>query len=179
MKRLSWPGLAVVAGSTILSWLLGTPGVPSATRASRAAADSAARPAAAPAPTESAAAAVTAMQLHDWSAGPSTPAPRERDIFAFRRRSVEPPVLPAAAAAAPDAGLQPPQSAPVLLRLIGVAEDSESGELRRTAVLSGQGQLYLAKEGDVVAVYTVGRISADSVELVEAAGGATLRLTLK
>ena len=82
--------------------------------------------------------------------------------------------VPLAVLAAP---AQPPLA---LFKLIGVAEDAGAGGVVRTAIISGQGQLYLVKEGETVAsIYRVGMLSAGSVELVDSTGGPVLRLTLK
>ena len=49
--------------------------------------------------------------------------------------------------------------------------------------ISGNGRVFLAKEGDTVTdrdvVFTVGKISADGAELTDARDGSTRRLTLK
>jgi hypothetical protein len=70
------------------------------------------------------------------------------------------------------------------LTLVGVAEDfDQDGAALRTAVISGSGQLFLAKERDTVTdrgvSYTVAQIFPESVELTDPRDGTTLRLTLK
>jgi hypothetical protein len=139
----------------------------------------------APAPAEHAAApdaSLEALQLHDWRARTEDKARRNRDIFAFTRPA---PRAPAAAPApAPAAGLfgaaADGQGALALFKLIGVAEDAGPDGPKRTAIISGQGQLYMVKEGETVAwIYRVGRLSADGVELVDTTGGPPLRLFLK
>jgi hypothetical protein len=74
------------------------------------------------------------------------------------------------------------------LSLAGVAEDPDpaGGAPVRTAIIAGSGQLFLAKEGDTVTdrdvqdvAYKVGKISADSAELIDPRDGAVRRLTLK
>jgi hypothetical protein len=68
--------------------------------------------------------------------------------------------------------------APPTLSLSGVAEKKTSAGVRRTAVISGDGQLYLVGEGDPVAGrYTVITIDPETVILRDAAG-AELRLAL-
>jgi hypothetical protein len=68
--------------------------------------------------------------------------------------------------------------APPALSLSGVAEKKTSAGVRRTAVISGDGQLYLVGEGDPVAGrYTVITIDPETVILRDAAG-AELRLAL-
>jgi len=76
------------------------------------------------------------------------------------------------------------QSLQPRLTLSGIAEDPDpGGVLVRTAIITGNGQLFLAKEGDAVndrdVEYKVGKISADSAELVDPRDGSTRRLTLK
>jgi hypothetical protein len=80
-----------------------------------------------------------------------------------------------------------PLSEPDVLRptltLAGIAEDPGPEGTVRTAIISGSGQLFLAKQGDAVAdrgsTYRVEQIFEQSVELTDLNGGATLRLTLK
>ena len=186
IKRVSWPGVIVVAGSTIYSWVNTVPsGVPSHEPAVRI------EPRVPAAQAETSAATIDALQLHDWSPKPQMHGRPDRDIFTFTRPAPKPaaaPALPPAAGllGASGAGQQPPIA---LFKLIGVAEDSSPagsgdlngrGETTRTAIISGQGQLYLVKEGDTVAwIYRVGRLSADGVELLDSTGGPTLRLFLQ
>jgi hypothetical protein len=127
-------------------------------------------------------------------------APREspRNLFAFRSRVSRPaPVDPAPKAALSEAlpPVTPPQPA---LKLAGIAEDTgdasdandasgtneTSGNNRkgpvRTAFISGEGQLFMVKEGDnVTNRYRVTKIAADVVELTDLGDGATRRLALK
>ena len=56
----------------------------------------------------------------------------------------------------------------------------------RTAIIAGNGQVFLAKEGDTVTDrgvenvnYRLGNISADSAELIDVRDGSIKRLTLK
>ena len=180
MKRVSWPGVIVVAGSTMYSWFNASPHVSPGESAARV------EPTAPAAARESSAAAVAAMQLHDWSPkAPVQPRP-DRNIFTFTRPAPKPVPSPPPAAAllAPVGEGQPSPIA--LFKLIGIAEDAgpasqdAQGEVTRTAIISGQGQLYLVKEGETVAwIYRVGRMSAGSVELLDTTGGPTLRLVLK
>jgi hypothetical protein len=183
MKRVSWPGVILVAGSTIYSWVNTAPGVPAGVPSHEPAARIASRVPAAQG--EASAAAIDALQLHDWSSKAQAHGRHDRDIFSFTRPAPKPAPL---AALPPAAGLLAPggagQPAPIaLFKLIGVAEDASPdgrGETSRTAIISGQGQLYLVKEGETVAwIYRVGRLSADGVELLDTTGGPALRLFLK
>jgi hypothetical protein len=119
---------------------------------------------------------MSALQLHDWTPAAHEPARRDRNIFAFKRPAPKalPAPAPAADLLAPAASGQQPALA--LFKLIGIADDAGS----RTAIISGQGQLYLVREGETVAfVYRVSRVAPESVELEDTTGGAPLRLFLK
>lgn len=84
-------------------------------------------------------------------------------------------VSPAASMVTP---LVPAAPLPPSLTLSGIAEKNTSGGVRRTAVLSGDGQIYLVGEGDSVAGrYTVVVVEPEGVVLRDAIG-AELRLVL-
>lgn len=170
MKRLSWPGIILVAGSTIVSWLTTSPGVaPPGRTSGRAAAIERG-------PGETASASIAAMQLHDWNRAARDVGRADRNIFTFKRPGPKAVPEPAPATGLLAAGREGRQPALALFKLIGVAEDAGS----RTAIISGQGQLYLVKEGETVAfIYRVGRLSPESVELEDSTGGPPLRLFLK
>jgi hypothetical protein len=91
-----------------------------------------------------------------------------------RARPVAP--KPALTEAAPV--FAPPQPS---LKLAGIAEDIDAdGTPQRTAIISGEGQLYMAKEGESVTVrYRVTKISADVVELMDLATQTPRRLALR
>jgi hypothetical protein len=103
---------------------------------------------------------------------------QQRDLFHFEARSGL-----ALRAAAPVA-IVPIEPAPVAaaappLKLIGLAEEPGANGAVRTAIISGQGELFMAKEGDRVADrFHVVRISADGVELSDDQGTVPLRLRL-
>ena len=70
------------------------------------------------------------------------------------------------------------------LTLAGIAEDpGPVGRSVRTAIISGNGQLFLAKEGDTVTdldvEYRVTNISADSAELTSVRDSTIHRLALR
>jgi hypothetical protein len=112
-------------------------------------------------------------------------APREgtRNPFVFRSSRARPAAAPSARAAASSVGA--PAAAPIPLTLAGVAEDpsADGTGVVRTAIISGDGQLFLAKTGDTITdkevAYSVGSVLADSVELIDARDGSTRRLVLK
>jgi hypothetical protein len=97
-----------------------------------------------------------------------TPAPAPRHL------PISLPVSMTTAAASPP---------PPALKLIGVAEDTASGGLVRTAIISAPDQVYVVKEGErVTPRYLVSRVSSDVVELkdLDDAGAASFRrLALK
>lgn len=113
-----------------------------------------------------------------------TAAPRQQGRNLFQFRSPQPrlaPVTPGTSAVTdaptPAASLPPP---PPPLKLSGVAEDRGPDGPIRTAIISGQGQLFLVKEGEMVTPrYRVAKISADVVELVDVDTNATLRLAMR
>ena len=182
MKRFSWPGVMVVAASTMLSWLAGSPALSPAGHAQAAIALSARgdNPTGPTAAASTAAAAMAAMQVHDWNARPPARGRPERDIFAFKPGALMLAPSPAPAGPLLTAAGQGPQPSVARLRLIGVAEDAGPEGPIRTAIISGQGQLYLAKEGETVAsIYRVGTMSSDSVELIDGTGGPGVRLLLQ
>jgi uncharacterized small protein (DUF1192 family) len=93
---------------------------------------------------------------------PGEPPRLGRNLFRFTARHPIPIAL-AANRAVSEPVAAPPQPA---LKLIGVAEDTATGGLIRTAIISGPGQVYVVKEGDrVTSRYVVARISSDVVEL--------------
>jgi hypothetical protein len=117
-----------------------------------------------------------------------TPAPHDaiRNPFLFKspRRGGAASVNPSPAAPEITATITAGQNLP-RLTLSGIAEDLAPGgtALVRTAIIAGSGQLFLAKESDIVSdggeSFTVTAIFADSVELTSLRDGTTRRLTLK
>jgi hypothetical protein len=110
-----------------------------------------------------------------------TAAPQQhpaRNLFQFR--SSKPRSAPAQAPALTEtaSALVPPP-----LKLSGIAEDPGPDGPLRTAIISGQGQLFLVKEGEMVTSrYRVAKISADVVELVdvtEVGANTTVHLSMR
>jgi hypothetical protein len=103
----------------------------------------------------------------------------DRNPFEFGHAPVpRPAVMPAAAAtiAAPPA----PVDLPPPFTLSGVAEQKTGDVVERTAILTGNSQIYFAKAGDrVVGRYDVTAVGADAVELREIEGGRIIRLGLR
>jgi hypothetical protein len=118
-------------------------------------------------------------RLHERLRPTAMPPQAGRDLFAFvasRPRPVELVKTPAAALT------EAPIRRPTLpaMRLSGIAEDATPDGVVRTAIISGFGQLFLAKEGEPVTDrYRVVKISSDVVELTDLADSTTLRLALR
>ena len=85
-------------------------------------------------------------RLHERLRPSVTPRQPGRDLFSF----VSPAPRPAPASISPAAPIDPPiaRPAPPALKLSGIAEDATPDGLVRTAILSGSGELFVAKEGD-------------------------------
>jgi acetyl esterase/lipase len=126
-----------------------------------------------------AALAVEIARLHERLRPSATPPQAGRDLFAFvsqRPRPVEPVRAPEPALI--EAPVRRP--APPALKLSGMAEDAGPEGVVRTAIISGFGQLFLAKEGETVADrYRVAKISPEVVELTDLVEHTTLRLALR
>ena len=67
------------------------------------------------------------------------------------------------------------------LKLAGIAEDpGPNGTTERTAIISGEGQLFMVKEGEnVTPRYRVVKVSADVVELLDLSTNTPRRLALR
>jgi hypothetical protein len=112
------------------------------------------------------------------------PAGSGRNPFAFDTPRVAPPsrppmLIPAAGSPAAIDIAEPPP-----LTLSGIAEEEGAGELAgtrwRVAVLSGFGDVYLARAGDtVLSRFEVVQVGADAAELKDLTTGRTIRLGLR
>ena len=135
------------------------------------------------APLEASSAALEAeiARLHERLRPTAVPQLPTRNLFAFRSVSRDrgvsapdpPPPAPIAAAVA---------ALPVRpnLKLIGIAEDAGADGAVRTAIVSGAGQLYFVKEGELLTDgYRVAAISVEAVELTDLATNRPVRLALK
>jgi hypothetical protein len=120
--------------------------------------------------------------LHDRLRPTTPPNERRRNLFTFRSA---PPASTSTSLSAPAAVPAAMKPAPLTiaepaLTLAGIAEDSGADGPDRTAFISGGGQLFMVKEGDIVAGrYRVARIASDAVELNDAAAGIVRRLIMK
>jgi hypothetical protein len=111
-------------------------------------------------------------RLHERLHPTAVPQQPARNLFEFTLNA-SPTPAPAAGvgAVAPAPAVQPAGTPEPAFALIGVAEDAGV----RTAIISGQGQLFMVKEGDLVAErYRVTHVGADAVDL-----DPSLHLTLK
>jgi hypothetical protein len=119
-------------------------------------------------------------RLHERLHPSAKPPQAGRDLFSFvasRPRAVELVQIPAAALTEAPAIRRPTLPA---MALSGIAEDATADGVVRTAIISGFGQLFLAKEGDPVTDrYRVVKISSDVVELTDLADRSTFRLALR
>jgi hypothetical protein len=94
-----------------------------------------------------------------------------RNLFQFIARSAAPP-----APVAPPVELPVVAAPPPPLSLIGFAAEGAT----RTAIISGFGDLFFAKEGDAIAAqYRVSRIGADGVDVTSVADDTTFTLRLQ
>lgn len=137
-----------------------------------------------PAPIESRGAALAneIARLHERLRPSATPHQPARNLFVFHTaapRPAAPPVppKPALTEAAPLAPVLPQPS----LKLAGIAEDPGPDDATvRTAIITGEGQLFMVKEGEnVTPRYQVIKISADVVELLDLSTNTPRRLALR
>ncbi len=64
--------------------------------------------------------------------------------------------------------------------LTGIAENKKDDATERTAILSGNNQIYFAKAGDrLIGLYDVVAVGADAIELRELPSGQIVRLGLR
>jgi len=118
-------------------------------------------------------------RLHDRLRPTTAPTERRRNLFTFRTAAPAP-LPPDVRSSAPAITNLPPSSAEPALKLAGIAEDDGAEGPERTAFISGEGQLFMVKQGDAVtARYRVIRISSDAVELSDVSAGIVRRLILK
>lgn len=111
-------------------------------------------------------------QLHGAVAAMAAPQPQIRNLFQFGTSK-------AADREAVGGGRQAPATvtaAPPALDLEGIADDGKGG---LTAIIGGEGRLFLARPGDqVTSRYRVRTIGQGTVELEDLTGGPALTLTL-
>ena len=123
---------------------------------------------------------VAITPLHEWRPQNSALPARARNVFAFgvapksnvtAKRHVD--------SALPDA---PPQPLPVTVpfKLVGLAEDAGPTGPVRTAVISGPGELFVVRDGEMVTSrYRVASVWQDRVELTDLQTGSIVRLVFR
>jgi hypothetical protein len=119
-------------------------------------------------------------RFHDHLPPSAMPHQPGRNLFKFRGAPL-PAHAPAAVAApappVPDVPAPPPLP---VMRLVGVSEDSGPDGPTRKVFISGDGQLFIATEGDtVMGRYKVTKIAADVVELTDIEDHTVRRLALR
>ena len=119
-------------------------------------------------------------RLHERLRPVATPRRPARNLFAYRAAPATAPAAPAPTPALTEAAPAPaPLSLPAL-KLAGIAEDNGADGPERTAFISGEGQLFMVKEGETVTQrYRVTKISADVVELIDLTDDTLRRLALR
>lgn len=122
-------------------------------------------------------------KLHERLAPSATPSAPGRNLFAFQAAPVRPAptvaVLPVPRPALTEFAPAPELAQPAL-KLSGIAEDAGADGPIRIAFISGEGQLFMVKEGETVTPrYRVAKISADVVELTDVIDNSIRRLALK
>src|SRR3954471_22518336 len=140
--------------------------------------------------------AVEINRLHERLAPTAAPHVPARNLFTFRA-SARPgphrtcflspaPAPPAATAVLPAPPRPALTEAPTptvslpALKLSGIAEDPGPDGAIRIAFISGDGQLFMAREGELVTTrYRVAKISADVVELTDVIDSSVRRLALR
>jgi hypothetical protein len=119
-------------------------------------------------------------RLHERLRPNAPPRQPARNLFSYRATPSR--AFAAAPAPAPAAEPQALPTPPPLppLKLAGIAEDTGADGPVRTAIISGDGQLFMAKEGETVTPrYRVVKISVDVVELIDLLDGSSRRLALR
>lgn len=118
-------------------------------------------------------------RLHDRLAPTSRPS-HSRDLFRFNAPKPRRPSQAAAPIAAAVEQAEPVQEQPPALKLIGVAEDASSEGVVRTAILSGLGDVFLVKAGDVVSGrFRIDQVAPDAVQITNVATAAVTTLALR
>src|SRR5438445_415712 len=163
-----------IVGGALAAWLAG------AATSNRAIAPAIVAP---PAPIEARGAELAGeiARLHDRLRPTAMPRQPGRNLFVYHAAA------PSAApiATAPQAALSEPaplaaQPAQPALKLAGIGEDAGPDGPVRVAFISGEGQLFMVKEGEnVTSRYQVTKISPDVVELRDVIDNTVRRLALR
>jgi hypothetical protein len=167
----------VLGGGAVAAWLAG------AATSNRAMPDPVA-PRALPIDARGTALAGEIARLHERLRPAATPHTPGRNLFTFRAAAA-PAVAPPPRAAIAEIPLAPPGPAQPALKLAGISEDPGPGTPSadspiRQAFISGNGQLFIVKEGEAVTPrYRVAKIASDGVELTDLIDGSSRRLVMR
>ena len=124
--------------------------------------------------------AIEIERLHERLAPAVAPRSPGRNLFTFRAMAIRPAAPVPAAPPAAMTVFAPAPSALLPLKLSGIAEDAGADGPVRLAFISGEGRLFMVKEGETVTPrYRVAKISADVVELTDVIDNSTRRLALR
>jgi hypothetical protein len=117
-------------------------------------------------------------RLHERLAPTATPA-HARDLFRFSGRA--PGRVAALTSREPAATIETPPVAPrPSLKLIGIAEDASDEGTIRTAIVSGLGDVFLVKAGEIIAGrYRVEQVSADAALVTDITTASQTTLALR
>ncbi|PWT87004.1 MAG: hypothetical protein C5B57_00065 [Blastocatellia bacterium] len=118
-------------------------------------------------------------RLHERLRPDITPRQPGRNVFSFAAAKPRP--IPESSTLRPALSeARAVKSPPPPLKLSGIAEDTTSEGIVRTAIISGLGQLFLVKEGEQIADrYRVVKVSAEAAELADLTDSTIIRLALK
>lgn len=109
---------------------------------------------------------------------PTAAPDQTRDLFRYAARPSAQPIDPGPVVIAPE-----PLAVPAALlpfKLVGLAEDYTVAGVDRSAILSGLGDLFIVKEGDMVGTrYRVVTVAPDGVDLLDLAAETSLHIPLK
>ena len=125
--------------------------------------------------------AIEIERLHERLAPTVAPSAPGRNLFTFHAAAPARPAAPPPPAPRPAITefASPPIALPPL-KLSGIAEDPGDDGPVRVAFISGEGQLFMVKEGETVTPrYRVAKISADVVELTDVIDNSVRRLALR
>lgn len=120
-----------------------------------------------------------ATRLRARLAAAPVPSAGGRNPFSFNEAAPARATHRVTAAGVPEA-VEAAEPVTVPLTLSGIAEDTSADGTIRTAVLSGLGDVFLAKAGDTIASrFRIVAVGADAVEILDISSGATVRLGLR
>jgi hypothetical protein len=117
-------------------------------------------------------------RLHERLRPTATPRQPARNLFAFRAAVAPAPPVEKPRPALSEVAIAPAAQPP--LKFVGIAEDESADGVVRTAFVSGEGQLFMVKEGEMVTPrYRVAKIAADVIELQDVTDNSVRRLALR